>query len=134
LEQNLEKTFQDKDNYKVDRAESGRIREQVVYKHTDKDRNVRIGADRHALTCFVDINFPENDQLYTDELKKRQPIYQTPVEDRHKNLAAKREENYQTSQSNVYPSHYLLPCSEQPEIQKMLVEKSRQTQLKTKKR
>lgn len=73
-----------------DRDQSGRIREQVIYKHHDKDGNVRIGADRHALTCFVDINFPENDNLYTEELKKRNQIYPTEVEDRHKNLAEKK--------------------------------------------
>jgi hypothetical protein len=48
-----------------DRDESGRIREQVIFKHHDKDGNVRIGADRHSLTCFVDINFPGNDKIYT---------------------------------------------------------------------
>lgn len=48
-----------------DRDESRRIREQVIFKHHDKDGNVRIGADRHSLTCFVDINFPGNDKIYT---------------------------------------------------------------------
>jgi hypothetical protein len=31
----------------------------------DSEGNVRYGADRHALTCFVDTNFPENDAAYT---------------------------------------------------------------------
>ena len=83
----------------------------MIYKHHDKDGNVRIGADRHALTCFVDINFPENDQAYTEELKKRNQIFPIEVEGRHKNLAAHKVENYQKSHSNVYPSHYLLPCN-----------------------
>lgn len=73
-----------------DRDEGDRIGEQVIYKHHDKDGNVRIGADRHSLTCFVDINFPENDKLYTEELKKRDQIYPIEVEDRHKNLGEKK--------------------------------------------
>jgi hypothetical protein len=43
---------------KHDRQAADRISEQVIYKHHDKNGNVRVGADRHALTCFVDINFP----------------------------------------------------------------------------
>ncbi len=98
----------------VDRDAGERIREQVIYKHHDKEGNVRIGADRHALTCFVDINFPENDAAYTEELKRRYQIYPIEVEDDHKNLAAHKHENYEKSLSNVYPAHYLLPCNEQP--------------------
>ncbi len=123
------------DTVVCDRDPNNRLREQVIYKHTDRDGNVRVGADRHALTCFVDINFPENDQLYTEELKKRNQIFPIEVEDRHKNLAAHKVENYHKSLSNVYPSHYLLPCNEQPEIQKMLMEKSKQlTQEKNRRR
>lgn len=52
-------------NYQCDRDERGRLQEQAVYRMIDKNGNVRIGADRHALTCFVDMNFPENDAAYT---------------------------------------------------------------------
>jgi hypothetical protein len=34
-----------------------------------------MGADRHALTCFVDMNFPENDAAYTQELINRMQIF-----------------------------------------------------------
>ena len=51
------------------------------------------------------------------------PIYPTDVENKHKNLDEKRRNNYHKSKNNVYPPHYLLPCNEQPEIQKMLLAK-----------
>jgi hypothetical protein len=60
--------------------------EQVVYRHTDENGNVRLGADRHALTCFVDINFPENDKAYTQELINRMPIYPIEVKAQDKNI------------------------------------------------
>ena len=51
---------------------------------TDKAGNVRLGADRHALTNFVDMNFPENDAAYTEELKNRMSIYPERVKDEDK--------------------------------------------------
>jgi hypothetical protein len=41
-----------------ERDEDARLGEQVIYKLHEKNGNVRLGSDRHALTCFVDINFP----------------------------------------------------------------------------
>lgn len=35
-----------------------RMNQQVIYKMIDSEGNVRYGADRHSLTCFVDTNFP----------------------------------------------------------------------------
>ena len=35
-----------------------RLNQQNIYRHHDKNGNVRLGADRHALTCFIDLNFP----------------------------------------------------------------------------
>jgi hypothetical protein len=57
-----------------------------VYKHTDKDGNVRFGTDLHSLHCFVDRSFPENDAAYTRELVNRQPIYPVEVEEKDKCL------------------------------------------------
>lgn len=48
-----------------DRDDASRINEQVVYRCHDDEGNERLGVDRHSLTCFVDLNFPENDHLYT---------------------------------------------------------------------
>lgn len=61
--------------YVCPRDEKGRLHQQVVYRHTDKNGVVRMGADRHALTCFVDMNFPENDAAYTQELINRMQIF-----------------------------------------------------------
>lgn len=35
-----------------------RLNRQIIYKMVDENGNIRYGADRHALTCFVDMNFP----------------------------------------------------------------------------
>ena len=107
-------------NYECDRDESGRLQEQVVYRMTDKHGNVRIGADRHALTCFVDMNFPENDAAYTQELIDRQPIYPIEVEQKDKFIDNRRRANYEKSLENIYPSHYLMPNCDQPEVIKMI--------------
>ena len=90
---------------------------------TDKHGNVRIGADRHALTCFVDMNFPENDAAYTQELIDRQPIFPIEVEQKDKFIDERRRANYEKSLENIYPSHYLLPNCDQPEIIKMISNK-----------
>lgn len=103
-----------------DRDEKERLQEQVVYRTTDKYGNVRIGGDRHALTCFVDMNFPENSAAYTQELIDRMPIYPVEVEAKDKHIDNQRRANYEKSQDNIYPSHYLLPNSDQPEIIKMI--------------
>lgn len=58
-----------------------KLNQQNIYRYHDKNGNVRLGADRHALTCFVDLNFPENDPIYTEELKNRLPIYATKCEE-----------------------------------------------------
>ncbi len=65
--------------YACDRDQRGRLQEQVIFKMTDKHGNVRLGADRHSLTCFVDMNFPENSAAYTQELIDRMPIYPAEV-------------------------------------------------------
>ena len=90
---------------------------------TDKHGNVRLGADRHALTCFVDMNFPENSAAYTQSLIDRMPIYPIEVEDKDKHIDDQRRANYQKSLENIYPSHYMLPNCDQPEILKMINEK-----------
>ena len=110
--------------YKCPRDEKGRLQEQVVYRMTDKAGNVRLGADRHALTCFVDMNFPENDAAYTEELKNRLQIYPEEVEDKDKYIDEQRRENYQKSLESIYPSHYLLPNCDQPELIKMYNEQA----------
>lgn len=74
-----------------------RLNQQTIYRHHDKNGNVRLGADRHALTCFVDLNFPENDALYTEELKNRMPIYPTKCEGEDRNIDDIRRENYYKS-------------------------------------
>ncbi len=51
--------------FACERDERERLQEQVIFRMTDKNGNVRLGADRHALTCFVDMNFPENSAAYT---------------------------------------------------------------------
>ena len=81
---------------------------------------VRLGADRHALTCFVDMNFPENDAAYTQELINRMPIFPIEVEDKDKFIDEQKRANYQKSLENIYPSHYLLPNCDQPEVIKMI--------------
>lgn len=106
--------------YVCDRDEKGRLQEQVVYRMTDKNGNVRIGGDRHALTCFVDMNFPENSAAYTQELIDRMPIYPVEVEAKDKHIDNQRRANYEQSLDNIYPSHYLLPNCDQPEILKMI--------------
>ena len=62
-------------SYVCPRDEKGRLHEQVLFRTTDKHGNVKIGADRHALTCFVDMNFPENSAAYTQSLIDRLQIY-----------------------------------------------------------
>ena len=69
----------------------------MVYKYHDEKGNIRYAGDRHAVTCFVDLNFPENDQIYTEELKKRLPISPTRVKDKDKNIDEIRRGNYQKS-------------------------------------
>lgn len=49
-----------------------------------------MGADRHALTCFVDMNFPENDAAYTQELINRMPIFPIEVEEKDKHIDDQR--------------------------------------------
>lgn len=115
-------------NYTCDRDERGRLQEQVVYRMTDKHGNVRIGGDRHALTCFVDMNFPENDAAYTQHLIDRMPIYPVEVEKKDKHIDDRRRVNYQESLESIYPSHYLMPNCDQPEIISMISQKcGRQT-------
>lgn len=41
------------------------INNQIVYKIVDEDGVARYATDRHGLTCFIDMNFPENDAAYT---------------------------------------------------------------------
>ncbi len=41
-----------------------------------------------------------------------------------RNIDPIRRDNYVKSLDNVYPSHYLLPCNEQPEVLKMLQKKA----------
>lgn len=99
------------------------MQEQVIYKMTDKHGNVRLGADRHALTCFVDMNFPENSAAYTQELIDRMQIFPIEVEQKDKFIDERRKENYQKSLENIYPSHYLMPNCDQPEILSMIKNK-----------
>jgi hypothetical protein len=84
----------------------------------------RIAVDRHGITCYVDMSFPENDAAYTEELKNRMPIFPIECKPVDRNIDPIRRENYKKSLDNVYPSHYLLPNCEQPEILKMLNEKA----------
>jgi hypothetical protein len=95
---------------------------------TDKHGNVRMGADRHALTCFVDMNFPENDAAYTQELIDRMPIFPIEVEQKDKHIDSQRRANYEKSLDNIYPSHYLLPNCDQPEIITMINNKYKTTE------
>ncbi len=51
--------------YTCDRDDKDRINEQVVYRYHDDKGNERIAVDRHGITCYVDMNFPENSAAYT---------------------------------------------------------------------
>jgi len=42
-----------------------RMKNQIIYKIVDEDGVARYATDRHGLTCFVDLNFPENKEAYT---------------------------------------------------------------------
>lgn len=42
-----------------------RMKNQIIYKIVDENGVVRYATDRHGLTCFVDLNFPENEEAYT---------------------------------------------------------------------
>lgn len=97
-----------------------RLNQQVIYRHHDKNGNVRYAGDRHAITCFVDLNFPENDAIYTEELKNRMPIYPIKVDGVDKDIDAIRIANCKKGKEEVYPSHYLLRNCEEPEVIKML--------------
>ena len=81
----------------------------MIYKLVDKDGHVRFGADRHALTCFVDTNFPENAAAYTAELVNRNSIFPIRVREEDRNLDEIRKENFVESVVNNYPNHYLIP-------------------------
>lgn len=37
-----------------------RMKNQIIYKIVDENGVARYATDRHGLTCFVDLNFPEN--------------------------------------------------------------------------
>lgn len=82
---------------------------QVIYKMVDSDGNVRYGADRHSLTCFVDMNFPENEGAYRAELMKRNQIFPIRVREEDRHLDEIRKENFVESVVNNYPDHYLIP-------------------------
>ncbi len=45
------------------------------------------------MTCFVDMNFPENEAAYVQELKDRMPIFPIRVEGEDKNIDAIRKQN-----------------------------------------
>jgi hypothetical protein len=69
---------------------------------------VRLAADRHGMTCFVDMNFPENEPAYVEELKNRMPIFPKKVEGEDRYIDAIRKGNCKKGHEEVYPSHYLL--------------------------
>ena len=48
------------------------------------------------------------------------PIYPVEVEDKDKFIDDQRRNNYQKSLENIYPSHYLVPNCDQPEVIKMV--------------
>lgn len=48
------------------------------------------------------------------------PIYPVEVEDKDKFIDDQRRSNYQKSLENIYPSHYLVPNCDQPEVIKMI--------------
>ena len=48
------------------------------------------------------------------------PIYPIEVEAKDKQIDNQRRANYEKSLENIYPSHYLLPNCDQPEILKMI--------------
>lgn len=54
---------------------------------------MRYAADRHGMTCFVDMNFPENEAAYVEDLKNRMPIFPIRVEGEDKNIDAIRKQN-----------------------------------------
>ena len=101
-----------------------RLNQQTIYRYHDKNGNVRYAGDRHAVTCFVDLNFPENDAIYTEELKNRMPIYAKKVEGEDRNIDAIRIGNCKKGKEEIYPSHYLIRNCEEPEVVKMLSEKT----------
>lgn len=43
------------------------------------------------MTCYVDMNFPENEAAYVQELKDRMPIFPIRVESEDKNIDAIRK-------------------------------------------
>ena len=46
------------ENRDEDYDEAARLNQQMVFKYHDEKGNVRYAGDRHAITCFVDLNFP----------------------------------------------------------------------------
>ena len=56
-----------------------------MYRHLGGP-SARYGTDRHSLTCFIDMNFPENDSLYTAELVARNPIFPEKVKPKDKDI------------------------------------------------
>ena len=66
------------------------------------------------------MNFPENSAAYTQELIDRMPIYPVEVQANDKHIDNQRRANYEKSLENIYPSHYLLPNCDQPEIITMI--------------
>lgn len=70
-----------------------KLNQQVIYRYHDKDGNVRLAADRHGMTCFVDMNFPENEAAYVAELNNRSPIFPIRVEGENQHIDAIRKAN-----------------------------------------
>ena len=52
------------------------------------------------------------------------PIFPIECKPGDRNLDGIRRDNYEKSKDNIYPSHYLLPNCEQPEILKMFKERT----------
>lgn len=86
-----------------------RLKNQVIYKYTDENGVTRYATDRHSITCYVDLNFPENEAVYTQELINRSPIFPIEVREKDRHLDEIRKQNYVDSVVNCYPAHYLTP-------------------------
>lgn len=85
------------------------MKNQIIYKIVDDNGVARYATDRHGLTCFVDLNFPENQEAFRQELINRSPIQPIEVKDKDRNIDALRKQNYVDSVVNSYPAHYLVP-------------------------
>ena len=90
-----------------------------VYKYNEEGDGyncTRYARDRHGITCYVDNALRDNDQAYTEFMKRVKPIFPEKCKPEDMNIDEARIRNCERNkqEKEEIPQHYLMPVVDEP--------------------